>query len=138
MSFTAAYFDNFFIGKSLDTCRVWLIRFVFIVFRKISDFIETKLPETGFAPCVNESLLCQCHTVRVTTSELYNHLILKRLNFFWHWHEGAPVDVKWHLKNVPETELAAGATSEAVYFTTFSENHGVNIAAGCVNELIRF
>lgn len=138
VSLTAADLNNFFIGQGLDTCRVWLIGFVFVVFWEISNFIETKLPKTGFAPSVDESLFCQCHAVWITASELNDKLILKRLNFFWHWHKGTPVDVKWHLKNVTEPELSARSTSKAVYFATFSKNHCVNIAAGCMSELIRF
>jgi hypothetical protein len=119
VGFTATDLNNFFIGQGLYPGRVRLIRLVFIVFWEISDFIETKLAKTCFTPGVDKAFFGQCHTVRITTSKLYDNLILERLNFFRHWHERTPVHVEWHLQNVTEPELSARTASKAVYFTTF-------------------
>ena len=119
VGFTTTNLNNFFIGQGLHPGRVGLIRLVFVVFREIAYFIETKLAKTCFTPCIDKAFFGQCHAMRITTSELNDNLILEGLNFFRYWHERTPVDVKWHLQNITEPELSTWSASETVYFTTF-------------------
>ena len=53
---------------------------------------------------------------------------MQTLNLLWHRHKWTSIDIKWHLKYVAKSELAAGSTSEAVDLTTLSQHHCVHVS----------
>jgi hypothetical protein len=76
--------------------------------------------------------------MRVAASELDDCEALQTFNLLRDWHEGTPVNIEWHLKDVAKTKLPAGPATEAIDFSNFCKDHGVYVSAGCVDQLVLF
>lgn len=76
--------------------------------------------------------------MRVAARKLCDRIPHETFNLFRHWHEGTPIDIKGHLLDVTKSKLATTSASKAEDLTLLCQNHSVNIATRCVNQLVLF
>lgn len=75
--------------------------------------------------------------MRIATGESHDKDTLERFYLLGDWHEGARVDVQWHLSDVSETKLATGPSAETKDFTSVCrQHHCVHISTRGEGELM--
>ena len=93
---------DFLVVKGLNARRIRLVRLILRVLWQIPDVVQTELSESGLAPGVYVSLSRQRHRMRIATSQLSDDQAMQAFDFLWHRHERAPIDIQWHLEDVPK------------------------------------
>ena len=76
--------------------------------------------------------------MRVTTSELSDHVSLQAENLLWYWHKWTPVNIQWHLEDVSKAKLPTRTSTEAMNFSSISKDHSMNITTGGMRKLVWF
>lgn len=132
--FAARDRNDLLVDEGLDPGRVRLVRFMLIVLGELTDVVQTQLTEAGLSPCKDISFLRQRHRVRVSTGQLSDREALQTLDALGNWHEGTPIHIERHLLNVSEAELSTAPATKAIDLSLESENHGVNVTTGGVNQ----
>lgn len=72
----------------------------------------------------------------VSTGQLSDEDALQAVDLFGNWHEGTLVHVQRHLGYVSESQLATRATSETVDFSSVGKDHGMNVSAGSMDQVV--
>jgi hypothetical protein len=100
---TARNSHNFLVTEGLHAGWVRLVWLVLGVLWQVTDIVEAQLAKSCFAPSVHVPFFGQCHRVRVSTCKLCDDKTMQTLDFLWHRHKWASINIKWHLENVSKT-----------------------------------